>query len=157
VELVTRIINAGLIPGLDPLSAPTLRPIRTPVARDFDARQCGDGYYEFTFRVDFFVTKKPLRLVPQLGGLLNFLTLGAPGRDGLVGWRTEQEVLDYVAGISSTRKPRKYTNELIYRLRQALADMGLEMAMIQRNRALGIRFASESPKRSADSLGLAVR
>jgi hypothetical protein len=152
VELVTRVMSAGLIPGIDPQGAPTPRSTGTPVARDLEAKLCDEGYFEFTFRVDFFVMKKPLRLVTQLGELLNFLTRGAPGRDGLVGWRTEQEVHEFVAGISSTRKPRKYTNELIYRLRQALADIGLDTGMIQRNPALGVRFASEPPKNAARSL-----
>lgn len=147
VELVTRVISAGLIPGIDPRPAPALRSTGTPVARDLEVKRCDEGYFEFTFHVDFFVMKKPLRLVAQLGGLLNFLTQGAPGRDGLVGWRTEKEVHEFVAGISATRKPRKYTNGLMYRLRQALADAGLETCMIQRNPALGIRFAASPPKR----------
>jgi hypothetical protein len=117
------------------------------VARDLRVVHCGDGSVEFQFKLDFRIGKVTLRLAPQLGGLLDFLCSGAPANDGLVGWRNSGEVHEYIKGDSQTVNPKHYLNGLIYRLKEALADAGLDRDMIQRNKKKGMRFSAEPVKR----------
>jgi hypothetical protein len=151
IEIFERLVNihrSGVIPELQPcLRELDVRRREIPIARDLVVRACDNGDFEFDFHVDSYVLGGPLHLGPQVGGLLSFLAEAAPAKNGLVGWRENAEVFAYIKSISATGNARKFTNELVHRLRGILADIGLPKTMIQRNKQLGIRFSSVPPKR----------
>jgi hypothetical protein len=146
IEKNVKAVRSGQIPAPDGEHS-TSQPKGPGVARDFSITHCGDGAIEFRFKLGFPFLGTTLRLAPQRGGLLEFLSSGAPAEDGLVGWRSEAEVLEYVTRESQTKHPRRYMAGLIFQLRQTLSKEGLNRKLIQRSKRQGIRFAAEPPRR----------
>jgi hypothetical protein len=146
-EKIVKAIRSGLIPAPGSDEHPISRQGSSSVARDFSITHCDDGAFEFRFKMGFPFPRTTLRLAPQRGGLLEFLSSGAPAEDGLVGWRSEAEVLEYLTRESQTKQPRRYMAGLIFQLRQSLSKEGLNRNLIQLNKRQGIRFTAEPPRR----------
>jgi hypothetical protein len=106
-----------------------------------------DGHATFTLD-----RGKPFTLAPQLAEVFQFLATGKqePGcNDPLVGWRTREEILEFLAGLGHRNYRKHFVNNLVHRLKQALRDADLNPALIQTHRHKGVRL---SYKRSADGL-----
>ena len=68
--------------------------------------------------------------------------------DGVVGWKTFEEVAILMEKKTGRRHSRGAVNQLIYRLRKEFMENGASMDPIQTSRKLGMRFAlkrSDSP------------
>jgi hypothetical protein len=91
-------------------------------------------------------------LPPALGDLLSVLSLaGAASDDGLVGWKTIDEVAVLLGKKSGRRFSRHAVTQGIYRLRKELFNRGgANPYLIQTNRRRGVRFALRQKGRARD-------
>ncbi|HUQ30902.1 MAG TPA: hypothetical protein VM095_02235 [Pyrinomonadaceae bacterium] len=95
---------------------------------------------------------KSFALPPMLADLLAVLSLtGAASDDGLVGWKTIDEVAILLGKRSSRRFSRHAVTQSVYRLRKELFNRGgANPYLIQTNRRRGVRFALRQKGRSSD-------
>jgi hypothetical protein len=95
---------------------------------------------------------KSFALPPMLADLLAVLSLtGAASDDGLVGWKTIDEVAILLGKRSSRRFSRHAVTQSIYRLRKELFNRGgANPYLIQTNRRRGVRFALRQKGRTSD-------
>ena len=112
------------------------------MARNLRVEKCGNGSFRFFFDVGLRIGGEAFELPPQLGGFLYFLAT-APPVNGLVGWRSQAEVLEYLKAESDTAHRKRVATGLIYRLREALAGKKYDRDLIERNPKQGVRFAAE--------------
>jgi hypothetical protein len=86
---------------------------------------------------------KPFKLPPMLADLLAILSLdGGASADGLVGWKTLDEVAILLAKRSGKRFSRHTVTQSVYRLRRELFNRGgANPYLVQTNRRRGARFA----------------
>ncbi len=83
-------------------------------------------------------------LAPQLAEVFRFIATGDRSRsekDPLVGWRTRDEIREFLADTEGRSYPRRYVNNLVHRLRQALRKAGYDLNLVQSHRQKGVRFA----------------
>jgi len=84
-----------------------------------------------------------VKLSPQLAEVFRFIASGDTSQDSddpLVGWRSRAEILDHLAKIFNRRYPPRYVNNLLGRIKKALADAHYR-GYIQTNRRQGVRLA----------------
>jgi hypothetical protein len=95
---------------------------------------------------------KRFSLPPILADLLSVLSLnGAASDDGLVGWKTIDEIAILLGKRSSRRFSRHAVTQSIYRLRKELFNRGgANPYLVQTNRRRGVRFALKQRNRSID-------
>jgi hypothetical protein len=95
---------------------------------------------------------KRFALPPMLADLLSVLSLtGATADDGLIAWKTIDEVAILLGKRSSRRFSRHAVTQSIYRLRKELFNRGgANPYLIQTNRRRGVRFALRQKGRSRD-------
>jgi hypothetical protein len=95
---------------------------------------------------------KRFSLPPFLADLLSVLSLnGATSDDGLVGWKTIDEIAILLGKRSSRRFSRHAVTQSIYRLRKELFNRGgANPYLVQTNRRRGVRFALKQRGRSID-------
>lgn len=86
---------------------------------------------------------KQFKLPPALADLLAILSLeGGASGDGLVGWKTLDEVAILLGKRSGKRLSRHTVTQSIYRLRRELFNRGgANPYLVQTNRRRGVRFA----------------
>jgi hypothetical protein len=83
-------------------------------------------------------------LAPQLAEVFRFIATGDRGRsekDPLVGWRSRDEIREFLADSEGRSYTQRYVNNLVHRLRQALRQAGYDLNLIQSHRQKGVRFA----------------
>jgi hypothetical protein len=114
-----------------------------PIASSLDIRQRANGSAEV--RIDH---GKPIRLSKIPTELLTILASGDSGEDGLVHWKTPDEIGRRLGSRLHRGFKRKTLNHKIYLLREALADGGADRWLVQRDSIKGYRFAlrREAPK-----------
>lgn len=126
------------------VSGTCITPSSEPVARNMLVEMHPDGHA--TIAID---GGNPFKLAPQLAEVFLFLASGdqEPGsKDPLVGWRSREQILEFLArSADRTLRPR-YINNLVHRLKEALQRAGYSGKLIQINRRKGVRL---SYKRSA--------
>lgn len=86
---------------------------------------------------------KQFKLPPSLSDLLSILSLdGGASDDGLIGWKTLDEVAILLGKRSGRRFNRHTVTQSIYRLRKELFNRGgVNPFLVQTNRQRGVRFA----------------
>jgi hypothetical protein len=86
---------------------------------------------------------RQFKLPPVLADLLSILSLdGGQSDDGLVGWKTLDEVAILLGKRSGKRFSRHTVTQSVYRLRRELFKRGgANPYLVQTNRRRGIRFA----------------
>lgn len=124
-----------------------LRLLADSGATTLEIKPRSDGLSEV--RID---AGKRFSLPPLLADLLSVLSIsGAPSDDGLVGWKTIDEVAILLAKRSSRRFSRHAVTQSIYRLRKELFSRGgANPYLVQTNRRRGVRFALKQKNRSGD-------
>ena len=95
---------------------------------------------------------KSFSLPPLLADLLSILSLsGSPNDDGLVGWKTIDEVAILLGKRTNRRFSRHAVTQSVYRLRKELFNRGgVNPYLVQTNRRRGVRFALKQKGRSVD-------
>jgi hypothetical protein len=95
---------------------------------------------------------KRFSLPPLLADLLSVLSLnGAASDDGLVGWKTIDEVAILLGKRESRRFSKHAVTQSIYRLRKELFNRGgVNPYLVQTNRRRGLRFALKQRNRPID-------
>jgi hypothetical protein len=86
---------------------------------------------------------KEFQLPPALADLLRVLALDCgPTDDGLVGWKTPDEVAILLGKVAGRRSSRHGVAQNVYRLRRELFERGgANPFLVQSNRRRGLRFA----------------
>ena len=105
----------------------------TRVARHFSAVERADG--GFNVRIDF--SAEPVRMPRLEGHLLKFLASGEP-QNGVAGWRSRREILEYLGSITKKTYVPRFASQLVHRVKKRLGD---EASLVQNNRQLGWRLA----------------
>ena len=83
-------------------------------------------------------------LSQQLAEFFRFIASGEKDRSGsdpLVGWRSSDEILDFLADSAGRSYEKRYINNLVHRVKKALQNADYDCNLIQRNRQKGVRFA----------------
>ena len=95
---------------------------------------------------------KQFSLPPMLADLLSTLAMeGGYSNDGLVAWKTVDEVAILLAKRTNRRISRHAVTQGIYRLRRELFHRGgANPYLIQTNRSRGVRFALKQTTRTND-------
>lgn len=121
-----------------PRPSERLRRVAEAGASGLDIKSRADGPCEV--RID---GGKQFLLPPLLADLLSVLsTEGDFGGDGLVGWKTLDEVAILLAKKSGRKFTRHTVTQNIYRLRKELFGRGgVNPFLVQTNRRRGVRFA----------------
>ncbi len=97
----------------------------------------------FDVRIDF--DEQPFQIQEQLGEFLIYIARGkAGGPSGLIEYRTDGELLEYIKANSRSRDPRRYLSNIVNRLRTELRRAGHSSDLVQRN-SHGVRFATRKP------------
>ena len=124
-----------------------LRLLADSGATTLEIKPRADGLSEV--RID---AGKSFSLPPLLADLLAVLSVnGAASDDGLVGWKTIDEVAILLGKRSSRRLSRHAVTQSIYRLRKELFSRGeVNPYLVQTNRRRGLRFALKQRNRSID-------
>jgi hypothetical protein len=124
-----------------------LRLLADSGATTLEIKPRSDGFSDV--RID---AGKSFALPPMLADLLSVLSLtGATADDGLVGWKTIDEVAILLGKRSSRRFSRHAVTQSIYRLRKELFNRGgANPYLIQTNRRRGVRFALRQKGRASD-------
>ena len=124
-----------------------LRVLADSGATSLEIKPRSDGYSDV--RID---AGKSFSLPPGLADLLSVLSLNAsPNDDGLVGWKTIDEVAILLGKRSNKRFSRHAVIQNIYRLRKELFNRGgINPFLVQTNRRRGVRFALKQRARSLD-------
>ncbi len=105
--------------------------------QDFKLTPRGDGSTDFL--IGGF---RKLNLSPLLADLLCLLASeGRPSGDHLVGWKTAEELLASLSKKAGRRISHGALLQLVYRLRKALWEAGLEGDLVQFNQRRGWRLA----------------
>ncbi|MGP8251898.1 MAG: hypothetical protein ACLQHF_07670 [Terracidiphilus sp.] len=110
-----------------------------PIAYNMDVDYRSDGYI-----VVALDGGKRFKLPPQLAEVFLFISSAEKehdSRDPLVGWRTRADILELVARSARRTFPRRYVNNLVHRLKQALRQAGYNNGLIQTHRRKGVRLA----------------
>lgn len=130
--------RAGAGQESDDPGAPALQ----PVAHSLILTRRPDKFFEV--RIDF--AKEPFAIQQQLGLFLAFIAAGRPGGPGgLVDYRTEKELFDYLKDIGSrTKNPHRYIGNLVNALKDLLNEAGFSRDYVQRN-SHGVRFRLRTP------------
>jgi hypothetical protein len=84
------------------------------------------------------------KLAPQLAEVFLFIAGGATnpgGEDPLVGWRSRTEILGHLSKQFGRSFKQRYVNNLIHRIKLALAKAHYDRRYIQTNRQKGVRLA----------------
>jgi hypothetical protein len=121
-----------------------------PVARSLILARRPDKFFDV--RIDF--AKETFAVQQQLGLFLKLISDGEPtGSGGLVGYRTEKELIDGLKEIGSrTTNPHKYIGNLVNALKDALETAGYSRHYVQRN-SHGVRFRRLKQSASVPGLG----
>ena len=146
LERLEQAIEAGSLPMPD-AGAPPRRtlPVRVALRQTaeqgallFELKRLSDG--SAAVRVD---AGKAFQLPPALADLLSVLAAeGGPSEDGLVGWKTLEEVR--IVMTKKTGKPtsKHAVTQQVYRLRREILHRGgVNPFLIQSHRRHGLRFA----------------
>ena len=83
-------------------------------------------------------------LSQQLAEFFRFIASGEKDRSGsdpLVGWRSSDQILEFLADAAGRSYEKRYINNLVHRLKGALRKAEYDCNLIQRNRQKGVRFA----------------
>ncbi len=115
-----------------------------PVARNMLVEMHPDGHA--TIALD---GGNSFTLAPQLAEVFLFLASGdqEPGsKDPLVGWRSREQILEFLARSADHSLRPRYINNLVHRLKEELQRAGYRGKLIQTHRRKGVRL---SYKRSA--------
>jgi len=89
--------------------------------------------------------EQPFQLQEQLGEFLLYIARGkAGGPSGLIEYRTDGELLEYIKGNSRSRDPKRYLSNVVNRLRTELRRARHSPDLVQRN-SHGVRFAVRKP------------
>ncbi len=97
----------------------------------------------FDVWIDF--DERPFQLQEQLGEFLIYIARGKPGGpSGLIEYRANDELLEYIKANSRSREPRRYLTNLVNRLRTELRKARHSPDLVQRN-SHGVRFAVRKP------------
>ncbi len=110
-----------------------------PVVYNMDVDYRADGYI-----VVALDGGKRFKLPPQLAEVFLFISAAEKeqdGRDPLVGWRSRAEILELVTSSARRTFPKRYVNNLVHRLKQALRHAGYNIGLIQTHRRKGVRLA----------------
>jgi len=116
----------------------TCGPSSCPEVRSLDIPRRPDKFFD----VYIDLADKPFVLQQQMGLFLKFIAAGeAAGADGLVAYRTEDELREFLKEIKSrTKDPHKYIGNLVHDLKTELEKAGFSRDLVQRN-SQGVRFA----------------
>jgi hypothetical protein len=109
-----------------------------PVAHSLVMHNRSDKFFDVY--IDF--AEKPFAIQQQMGLFLGFIAGGEPGGpSGLVAYRAESELLEFLKSINSrTKDPHKYIGNLVNDLKKELESAGFNRDLVQRN-SQGVRFA----------------
>jgi hypothetical protein len=107
-------------------------------ARNLVIRRRPDKFFD----VYIDLAEKPFALQQQMGLFLEFIAGGEPGGpDGLVAYRSEDDLLKFLKEINSrTKDPHKYIGNLVNDLKKELDLAKFSRDLVQRN-SQGVRFA----------------
>ena len=86
----------------------------------------------------------PFVLAPQLAEVFVFLASGEPesGRkDQLVGWRSRDQILQFLEQKENRSFHPRYINNLVHRLKEALEEAGYSRALLQTHKHKGVRLS----------------
>jgi len=94
---------------------------------------------------------KKFTLPPALGELLAVLAMDSGiTSDGLIGWKTPEEVAVFLSGETGSVMSRHAVSQNVYRLRKALFERGgVNPYLIQTSRRHGLRLALRQSKEAA--------
>lgn len=114
------------------------QPPSCPEVRGLDIRRRPDNFFD----VYIDLAETPIVLQQQMGLFLKCISSGeAGGPDGLVAYRTEDELREFLKNFKSrTKDPHKYIGNLVNDLKNELKKAGFSRHLVQRN-AQGVRFA----------------
>jgi hypothetical protein len=84
---------------------------------------------------------RPFTLQRKLGMLLSVIASGAGTRDGLVGWRSYEEVAAELAKRTGRPVSRRNVTAMIHKLRQALRAARQNWLLVRTDHSGNVRFA----------------
>jgi hypothetical protein len=81
-------------------------------------------------------------LPPRLSQFLLFLA-SAPkgGEDALVAWRSREDLVEFLEVQTGHKIPRRYVNNVVHLLKNAVQKVGLDRRLIQTHERKGVRLA----------------
>jgi len=88
--------------------------------------------------------RKKFKLTPQLTEIFLFIASGEAnpdGKDPMVGWRSRAEILDHLSRIFGRSYAKRFVNNLVNRLKDALSKAEYSRMLIQTHRRKGVRLA----------------